>query len=150
MSTATTAPATDTATEPGTLSPTGAWVNVGVAALAMVATLPGRTHGLGLVTEGLLRDLHLDRVTYAGINLWATLVGALFCLPCGYLADRLGPRRLLTAVVLLLGAVVLGMSGAATVALMAVLILLTRGLGQSALSVVSLAVLGKSFGRHNA
>jgi hypothetical protein len=150
MSTATTAPATETATEPGTLLPTGAWVNVGVAALAMVATLPGRTHGLGLVTEGLLRDLHLDRVTYAGINLWATLVGALFCLPCGYLTDRLGPRRLLTAVVPLLGAVVLGMSGTATVALMAGLILLTRGLGQSALSVVSLALLGKSFGRHNA
>lgn len=150
MSTAATAPVTETAAGPGALSPTDARVNIGVAALAMVATLPGRTHGLGLITEGLLRDLHLDRITYASINLWATLLGALFCLPCGYLTDRLGPRRLLTAVVLLLGAVVLGMSGAATVGLMAVLILLTRGLGQSALSVVSLAILGKSFGRRTA
>ena len=29
----------------------------GTAAAAMVATLPGRTHGLGLVTEPLLADL---------------------------------------------------------------------------------------------
>ena len=33
------------------------WVVVGVAALAMVGTLPGRTQGLGLVTEPLMRDL---------------------------------------------------------------------------------------------
>jgi hypothetical protein len=37
------------------------WVNVGIAAVAMVATLPARTHGLGLITEQLLRDLRLDR-----------------------------------------------------------------------------------------
>ena len=32
------------------------WAHVGLAALAMVATLPGRTHGLGLITEPLLAD----------------------------------------------------------------------------------------------
>ena len=32
------------------------WVMVCVAALAMVATLPGRTHGLGMITERLLAD----------------------------------------------------------------------------------------------
>src|SRR5689334_10350881 len=63
------------------------WANLGVAALAMVATLPGRTQGLGLVTEPLLADLHLDRVTYAAVNLWATLIGSLFCIPCGRLTD---------------------------------------------------------------
>jgi len=40
------------------------WVHIVVAALAMVATLPGRSHGLGLVTEPLLADLHLSRVEY--------------------------------------------------------------------------------------
>ena len=30
------------------------WIVLGVAALAMVGTLPGRTQGLGLVTEPLL------------------------------------------------------------------------------------------------
>ena len=36
------------------------WVVLGVAALAMVGTLPGRTQGLGLITEPLLRDLSLS------------------------------------------------------------------------------------------
>jgi hypothetical protein len=47
------------------------WVNVFVAAVLMLATLPGRTQGLGLITEPLLKDLHIDRVSYASINLWA-------------------------------------------------------------------------------
>ena len=52
------------------------WSVLLVAAVAMVGTLPGRTQGLGLITEPLLRDLGLDRVTYAQLNLWATLLGA--------------------------------------------------------------------------
>jgi hypothetical protein len=59
------------------------WVNLTVAALAMVGTLPGRTQGLGLITESLLKDLQIDRVLFAQINLWATLVGALFCFGIG-------------------------------------------------------------------
>src|SRR5438128_2888377 len=88
------------------------WANVAVAALAMVGTLPGRTQGLGLITEPLLRDLHIDRVEYATINLWATLVGAMFCLPCGRLTDRFGARVVLTGIALALGFTVLGMSAA--------------------------------------
>ena len=61
------------------------WVHVALAALAMVGTLPGRTQGLGLITEALLKDLQVDRVTFAQINLWATLIGALFCIGIGQL-----------------------------------------------------------------
>ncbi len=123
------------------------WVNLAVAAAAMVSTLPGRTQGLGLVTEPLLRDLGLDRVTYAQINLAATLLGSLFCLGIGRLVDRVGSRVVLTALAIGLGLVVLAMSGASGVAAMLVLITLTRGLGQSALSVVSLTMVGKWFAR---
>ncbi len=141
----------------------------GVAAAAMVATLPGRTHGLGLVTEPLLSDLGLGRVPFAALNFWATLVGAAFCLPAGWAIDRFGVRAALAAVLVALGAVVLAMTGVAAggrlVDLPApelvfvggvewsavpldlfVLVLLTRGLGQSALSVVSLALVGKAAG----
>src|SRR5687767_1509069 len=83
---------------------------VAVAAAAMVATLPGRTHGLGLVTEPLLADLGLDRVGFATLNFWATVVGAAFCVPAGWLLDRLGVRWVLAGVLLALGAVVVGMS----------------------------------------
>lgn len=144
-----------------------AWVQVIMAALAMVATLPGRTHGLGMITERLLADLQMDRVSYANINLWATLLGAAFCLPVGYLIERAGARLALTTVVLLLGAVVLlmcqiSLAGAENLseslggrlspqtclfALFFLAVLLTRGLGQSALSVVSLAMVGQWFER---
>jgi MFS family permease len=123
------------------------WVNLAVAALAMVGTLPGRTQGLGLITEPLLADLHLDRVTYAQINLWASLVGSLFCFGVGRLVDRAGSRLVLTAIAAALGAVVIGMSTVATVPMLFVLLTLTRGLGQSALSIVSLTMVGKWFSR---
>ncbi len=123
------------------------WVNLFVAALAMVGTLPGRTQGLGLITERLLSDLQIDRVVFARINLWATLIGALFCLGVGRLLDRFGSRIVLTMVTLGLAGVVLLMSGAESLFAIAILITLTRGLGQSALSVVSITLVGKWFVR---
>jgi MFS family permease len=141
------------------------WVNVGIAALAMVLTLPGRTHGLGLFTEPLLNSLELDRESYGFMNLLATLLGSLFCLPCGWLLDRFGSRAVLLVVTSSLGATVMAMSrwtpetGAmpfsfslpqplsGTIAGLFLFLLLTRGLGQSALSVVSLALIGRSAGR---
>ena len=123
------------------------WVTLGMAALAMVGTLPGRTQGLGLVTEPLLRDFGMDRVTFAQINLVATLVGSLFCLGIGRLIDRVGSRAVLTALALALGATVLAMSAAAGAAALLALVTLTRGFGQSALSVASLALVGKWFTR---
>jgi MFS family permease len=123
------------------------WANLAIAALAMVGTLPGRTQGLGLITEPLLADLRIDRVAYATINLWATLIGATFCLPCGRLTDRFGSRIVLTTLALALGFTVLGMSWATGAIALCLAITLTRGLGQSALSVVSLALVGKWFAR---
>lgn len=123
------------------------WVITGMAALAMVGTLPGRTQGLGLVTEPLLKDLGLGRVTYATMNLWATLLGSLFCLGTGRLLDQLGSRVVLTLVSLSLGGTVLAMSGTHSIPSLFLLLVLSRGLGQSALSMVSLTMVGQWF-RH--
>src|SRR5262245_40038694 len=123
------------------------WTNLSVAALAMVATLPGRTQGLGLVTEPLIADLQVDRVTYATINLWATLIGALFCLPCGRLTDRFGSRVVLTALLFGLGTTVLVMAQSGSLNGLWITVALSRGFGQSALSVVSLALVGKWFAK---
>jgi MFS family permease len=123
------------------------WTVLAIAALAMVGTLPGRTQGLGLVTESLLRDLHTDRITYATINLWGTLIGAAFCLPCGRLIDRYGSRIVLTSVLVALGTTVVAMSWVGGMLGLCITVTLTRGFGQSALSVVSLALVGKWFAR---
>jgi MFS family permease len=123
------------------------WINLVIASLAMVGTLPGRTQGLGLITEPLLRDLHLDRVVFAQMNLWATLIGSLFAIGIGRFIDRFGSRSVLTLVALLLGTVVVFMSGAKGIILLTILITLTRGFGQSALSVVSITIVGQWFVR---
>ena len=121
------------------------WLVLFVAAAAMVGSLPGRTQGLGLVTEPLLADLRIDRVTYATLNFWATLVGSAGALGVGYAVDRFGSRVVLTAVLAALGAVVCLMSRADSYVALAAWITLTRALGQSALSVVSLAIVGHWF-----
>ena len=63
-----------------------------IGAIAMTATYPGRTHGLGMVTEPLMKDFQLStddgRVLFATINFWATLIGSVFCIPIGWLFDR--------------------------------------------------------------
>jgi MFS family permease len=123
------------------------WVVLAIAAFAMVGTLPGRTQGLGLITEPLLRDLAVDRVRFAEMNLVATLAGSLFCFGIGGLVDRHGARIVLTSLALLLGGVVIAMSRVESAIMLLAAITLTRGLGQSALSVVSLAMPGKWFRR---
>jgi len=123
------------------------WACVAAAALAMVATLPGRTVGLGLVTEPLLRDLGLTRDAFATINVWATLVGAAFGLGAGLLLDRVGARGVLAALALLLGLVVVWTARARGAWDLIAAVTLTRGLGQSALSAASIALVGKWFDR---
>ncbi|HEY2839584.1 MAG TPA: MFS transporter [Pirellulales bacterium] len=123
------------------------WVNVVFASLAMTATLPGRTHGLGLITEKLLADLELDRVSFAHINLASSLIGAAFCVPTGWLIDRVGVRSVLVLVTAVLGISVIGMSEVSGGASLLVGLILVRGFGQSALSITSIAVIGKWFRR---
>jgi MFS family permease len=126
----------------------GGWVNVIVAALIMAATLPGRTQGLGLITEPLLRDLQMDRVAYATLNLWATLLGAIICLPIGRLFDRVGLRHVSVVLLLALAGVVATMSAlSGGILALFLLVLATRAIGQSALSVASITAVGKSFDR---
>lgn len=123
------------------------WPVLLVAAAAMVGTLPGRTQGLGLITEPLLADLGMSRLSYATLNFWATIIGAGGAIGIGRAIDRFGSRLVLTLVALALGAVVYAMSYAQSAGDLAVWLTLTRALGQSALSVVSLAIVGHWFVR---
>lgn len=117
------------------------------ASVVMLATLPGRTQGLGLITEPLIEDLRLDRLQFANINLWATLIGASFCFPAGWLFDRLGLRWTTAGIIVLLAAAVSLFSVlTGSIVFLMLLLTATRGLGQSALSVASITAVGKRFG----
>ena len=120
-------------------------VYVTIAAICMAATFPGRTHGLGMITEALLNDLIIDRITYGYCNLCTTLLGALFCLPAGTALDRYGCRRTLAVILGALGVSVLCMSAVQSETGLFATLLATRGFGQSALSVASIALISKYF-----
>ena len=132
---------------PARRAPYYGWFVLLVAAAAMVGTLPGRTQGLGLITESLLSDLKISRLDYAQLNFWATLIGAAAALGVGRFIDLFGSRVVLTVVAVLLGVVVCWMSRVTSFTELAVAVTLTRALGQSALSVVSLAMVGQWFVR---
>ena len=123
------------------------WVMVCVGSLAMVSTLPGRTHGMGMITERLLLDpaFDLTRTGLGLMNLWATLIGASFCLLIGPLIDRFGLRLAFAVVMFPLAIAVFLMAKVAMIPLLFVTITLVRGFGQSALSVVSISSVGKWF-----
>ncbi|MFN7733474.1 MAG: CynX/NimT family MFS transporter [Pirellula sp.] len=117
-----------------------------VGAALMTATLPGRTHGLGLITKRVIEDLTIDTVVFAQINFASTLLGALFCYPCGKLLDRLGMRTVASSVLILLAASLCIMSSARDATTFTVGMVLTRGFGQSMLSIISLTLVGRWFG----
>jgi MFS family permease len=123
------------------------WIVLAVAAAAMVGTLPGRTQGLGLITEPLLADLGISRVDYARLNLWATLAGSAGAFGVGRFIDLAGSRIVLATIAAALGTTVCLMSRADSFAELALAVTLTRALGQSALSVVSIAMVGQWFVR---
>jgi MFS family permease len=123
------------------------WVSVGVAALAMSATLPGRTYGLGLIKEPVRESLGIGDLEFNVLNFWAIIVGSVVVLPTGWLLDRLGARAVLTALAITLGGSVLFMSQAWDPTSLFVTLTLVRGLGQGALSVAAIALVGKWFKR---
>lgn len=117
-------------------------------ALMMAATLPGRSVGLGLITTRVLDSFEgLTDANYGAITMVATLVGSLLCFPGGWLMDRLPSRWVVLGVFLGLAGAVLGMALASNIWVLALMLTLTRGLGQSMLSVVSIATMGKWFRR---
>jgi nitrate/nitrite transporter NarK len=73
----------------------------------------------------LLADLRIDRVTYAQVNLWATLIGALGALGVGRLADVFGARAVLTVMSMALSVIVCFMSQVAGLWSLAVAMALT-------------------------
>lgn len=133
--------------EPSTKHRVWPWVHVVLAAMAMVMTIPSRTQGLGLITEPIISDasLRIGRADFAWLNLIATLGGAFFALPVGWLIDRFRIRWVLILNLALLGIATWYFAQTETRRSFFIGMLLMRGLGQSALSATSLTLIGKWF-----
>lgn len=121
------------------------WVNVVLGAIAMTETLPGRTHGLGLITKPLLEELKISETDFASINFVTTLIGAAFAIPMGIAIDRLGVRLVSTVTLAGLTAAVFWMSVVNESFSLFWSLLLIRGLGQTSLSIAAMAIISKWF-----
>ncbi len=120
-----------------------------IAAAAMVATFPARTHGLGLITERVIQDTSLDlnHLSMARVNFFATILGAAFGIGSGWLMDRIGTRWVLTASLFLLAGSAWWLTNTKGFWAFAFVLTLNRGFGQTILSSASLTLVGKWYDR---
>ncbi|WP_020474277.1 MFS transporter [Zavarzinella formosa] len=121
------------------------WVNLFAAGVIYVCTNPGRTHGLGVITEPLLKDFEISRATFGQINFWATMVVAALSFGFGTIVDRLGIRRSAWTLTALTAAATALMAIAGGYWTLFAAITLARLFGQGILALVSTGLLGKSF-----
>jgi cyanate permease len=134
----------------GELPRVACWANVLVAAVAMVATIPGRVYGLALITEPLLSDFDISRTTFGMINLWATAVVAALSVGFGTVITKYSMKRthLVLMVTLALATALLTIVNGTWLLFLA--ITLARIIGQGILALLSTSLVAKSFPRGTA
>ncbi len=119
--------------------------NVVAASAAMTATLPGRTYGLGLIASPLMREFGISELQFGAMNFAASILGAMFALPTGFMIDRFGVRRTNVLILIALAASTFFMGVSSGMLTLMVSLILVRGFGQSALSVASMSIISKWF-----
>lgn len=109
------------------------WAILAVAGLGIFASGPGQSHTFSVFVGPIGRELGLSNAAIASAYGLATL-GAALCLPfMGRLVDRYGPRRVLLAVVLLLGIACMLLGAVAGVLSLAFAFAALRFLGQGSM-----------------
>ncbi|MBT7667068.1 MAG: MFS transporter, partial [Rhodospirillaceae bacterium] len=109
------------------------WVIVAVAALGIFVSGPGQSHTFSVFLVHIQADLNISATSLSSAYAFATLIAA-FGLPyMGRLVDRLGPRRMLVVVTLLLGLACIAFGAAAGFLWLAVGFAALRFLGQGSL-----------------
>ncbi len=120
------------------------WVVVAAATAGVLSSIPGQTMGVSVFTDSLLEATGLGRLGFSNAYLLGTLGGAVLLPRAGVWIDRLGVRVVALGAVLALGAVVAVSSQADRVA-RAVASVTTLGSGAAAFAVLTLLFLGLRF-----
>lgn len=123
------------------------WTMIGIAGAAQFMSGPGQSYSVAAFKEPMRAGLGISETHYSLAYGFATLVSGL-CLPLvGRLVDRYGARRVLPVIALLLGLACLGMSRAGTLLSLYVGFSMIRSLGQGALTLVAMWIVGEWFCR---
>ncbi|HSJ35124.1 MAG TPA: MFS transporter [Acidimicrobiia bacterium] len=113
------------------------WVVLVAASFGMAMTIPGQTVGVSVFLDSIISDLGLGRSAVSATYTVGTLAGSLSLPFIGRAIDRHGPRRsvILIAVAFGLACAYMGLVGGLVTLFIG--FALIRGLGQGALSLVS-------------
>jgi MFS family permease len=123
------------------------WTVVGVASLGIFASGPGQSHTFSVFIGPIGRDLGISSATMATAYGLATLAAAFLLPQMGRFVDRYGPRRMLAAIVILLGFACLFFGAAANFLWLAVGFAFLRFFGQGSLMLGSANLVSQWFSR---
>lgn len=113
------------------------WLMVPIAFIAQAVTGVGQTYGVSVFNPSLLESLKISLTALSGAYMVGTLLASLPQTYIGSLMDRFGIRRMMIAVVLLLGGACLFFSQVNSLATLVIGFFLLRLLGQGGLSLLS-------------
>jgi MFS transporter, OFA family, oxalate/formate antiporter len=121
------------------------WVILAAATFAMIMTTPGQTVGVSVFLDHIIAELNISRPVVSLMYTVGTLGGALSLPFVGRFIDARGPRRAVTLIAALfaLACAFMGLVNGLVMLLMGFLVV--RGLGQGALSLVSIHVINLWF-----
>lgn len=114
------------------------WVVLIAATLGMAMTIPGQTVGVSVFLDSIIADLGLGRSAVSATYTLGTLAGSLTLPFVGRAIDRYGPSRSVIAIALGFGIACAFMGLVGGIIMLFVGFALIRGLGQGALSLVSI------------
>ncbi len=133
------------------------WVIVAASTLAVFASVPGQTIGVGVFTDYLIKALGLSREQLSLAYMFGTLASGLLIPLAGTVLDRIGVRVMAVIASLGLGLSMLALSqcdrivssiggvAGAVMIVMTLIFLLMRFFGQGSLTMVARVAIGKWF-----
>ena len=121
------------------------WFIVVASGLVIFSTGPGQSYVFSVFIDSIIEDTGLSRTGISALFMASTAVSAVLVTCVSRLADRYGPRIVLVAAGLGLGAACFGMASATNILLFFVAFASLRALGQGSLSINCILLVNQWF-----
>ena len=121
------------------------WFIVVASGLVIFSTGPGQSYVFSVFIDSIIEDTGLSRTGISALFMASTVVSAVLVTCVSRLADRYGPRIVLVAAGLGLGAACFGMASATNILLFFVAFASLRALGQGSLSINCILLVNQWF-----
>jgi MFS family permease len=123
------------------------WTMLGISAAAQFMSAPGQSYSVAAFKDPMQTGLGISETNFSLAYGFATVISGISLPYVGRLIDRLGARRLLPIIALLLGGACVCMSWTSGLGSLYISFSLVRSLGQGALTLVSIWLVGEWFAR---